>query len=182
MYYLAGLKSTALSFHYSEGNNFIKLERRLKLVKECVPVVWLKTSRLGMSLCKCSGGPLRPCLRTPQLLLHPGEREREREEGGKKKKNSWKVLLLLVALDGRRGRTCEWDSRRPPGGKLIYPFRSCCQCCQRMSCPSVLRGGGRAGWMKSFSDQWKEHFSVLTPIPPDGIVVKKQIYGKSDGN
>lgn len=50
------LKSTALSFHYSEGNNFIKLEHRLKLVKECVSVVWLKTSRLAMSLCKCSGG------------------------------------------------------------------------------------------------------------------------------
>lgn len=56
MNYLAGLKSTALSFHYSEGNNFIKLEQRLKLVKECVSVVWLKTSRLAMSLCKCSGG------------------------------------------------------------------------------------------------------------------------------
>lgn len=34
MYYLAGLKSTALLFCYSEGNTFIKLEHWLKLVKD----------------------------------------------------------------------------------------------------------------------------------------------------
>lgn len=39
MYYLTGLKSTAPPFHYSEGNNFIKLEHWLKLVKECVYIL-----------------------------------------------------------------------------------------------------------------------------------------------
>ena len=39
MYYLTVLKSTALLFHYSEGNNFIKWEQWLKLVKECVYIV-----------------------------------------------------------------------------------------------------------------------------------------------
>ncbi len=122
MYYLTGLKSTALPFHYSEGNNFIKLEHRLKLVKESVYIVWLKTSRLDMSLCKCSG-PLRPaCARWSYYYIWG---------------NSWKVLLLVV-LHESRGRTCEWDSRRPLG-KLIYPFRSCCQCCQRMMSQRMSR-------------------------------------------
>lgn len=102
MYYLTGLKSTALPFHYSEGNNFIKLEHWLKLVKECVYIVWLKTSRLDMSLCKCSG-PLRPACACWSYYYIWG--------------NSWKVLLLVV-LHGSRGRTCEWDLRRPLG-KLI---------------------------------------------------------------
>lgn len=151
MYYLTGLKSTAPPFHYSEGNNFIKLEHWLKLVKECVYIVWLKTSRLDMSLCKCSG-PLRPsCSRWSYYYNW---------------ENSWKVLLLVV-LHGSRGRTCEWDLCRPLG-KLIYPFRSCCQHCQKMSYCWFPREW--ADWMKSFSDQWRDHFYILMLIIPDGIV------------
>ena len=63
-----------------------------------------------------------------------------------------------------------------PLGKLIYPFRSCCQCCQRMSyrwCPREW-----AEWMKSFSDQWRDHFSILVLIIPDGIVKENRICGE----
>lgn len=157
MYYLTGLKSTALPFHYSEGNNFIKLEHWLKLVKECVYIVWLKTSRLDMSLCKCSG-PLRPACAHRSYYYIWG--------------NSWKVLLLVV-LHGSMGRTCEWDWRRPLG-KLIYPFRSCCRRCQRMS--QCCLPENEPDWMKSFSDQWRDHFSILMLIIPNGIVKENKIY------
>lgn len=31
--------------------------------------------------------------------------------------------------------------------------------------------------MKSFSDQWRDHFSILVLIIPDGIVKENKIYG-----
>lgn len=106
MYYLTGLKSTALPFHYSEGNNFIKLEHWLKLVKECVYIVWLKTSRLDMSLCKCSG-PLRPgCSRWSYYYIWG---------------NSWKVLLLVV-LHGSRGVELVNEIYAGAPGKIDLPF------------------------------------------------------------
>lgn len=35
-----------------------------------------------------------------------------------------------------------------------------------------------ADWMKSFSDQWRDHFSILMLIIPNGIVKEYKIYGK----
>lgn len=55
IYYLHSLKSTASPFHYSEGNNFIKFKHGLQISEVVsVCIVWLKTSKLDMSSCKCA--------------------------------------------------------------------------------------------------------------------------------
>lgn len=164
MNYLAGLKSTALSFHYSEGNNFIKLEHRLKLVKECVSVVWLKTSRLAMSLCKCSGGLWGPA-GARRRYYHI----RERGEGEKK---IMKSVIVIGCAWREKGQNLWMRFPKASWGENWFSLLD--------GVVNAVKGwaaAGVGGWMKSFSDQWDDRFSVLMPITPDGIVIKEQIFG-----
>lgn len=113
-----------------------------------------------MSLCKCSGAS-EACLHTLKLLLHPGK--------------FMKSVIIGCASREYRGRTCEWDSRRPLG-KLIYPFRSCRQCRQKDELTVGVAENEQTEW-KAFQINEKTTSRVLMLVIPDGIVKQNEIHG-----
>lgn len=139
MSHLHSLKSTAQLFYYSEGNNFIKLEHALKLVKECAYIL-------------CDWKPLNGICAIMQAF---------RGLGGLPARDG------AITTSGRIHKTCyHWlcftgvvvelvnviYAGGPPLGKLIHPFRSCCQCRPKDEALLLFQENEQTQW-EAFSDQ-----------------------------
>lgn len=151
MSHLHSLKSTAQLFYYSEGNNFIKLEHTLKLVKECVCVYILCDWKPLNGICAIMqafrglwGLPARDGAITTSGWIH-------------KKCYYWLcftgVMVELVNEIYVGGVGVGGD----PLGKLIHPFRSCCRCCPKDE-PLLL-------FQENEQTEWEAFFrSIKSPL------------------
>lgn len=155
MYSLAGLKSTALLFRYSEGNTFIKLEHWLKLVKDCLyilcdwkPLDWIchYASVQGLwGLCVAL-----------RLLLHAGTIH--------KKHYYWVCFMGVGAELVNEIHEGLWENWFTLSDHVVNAVNG--------------KENEQSEWI-SFSDQWKEkHYFVLMLITPVRVVQENQ----SDGN